>query len=684
MPLTPEEQRELSQLEGEFEGQESDLTSDEAAELKSLEAEFEPQGVTPKEVTPGEVPSVAESVGRGAAQGLTLGFADEITGAAEAVADIVKDNSRSFADFNNLYTKYRDESRQNYDESKIANPASYVVGDVSGSIVSTLVPFGIGAKLAASTFKGAAVLGGIAGAGRADELSDIPEEALIGAVAGGAFFAGGSKIISLLKKGDKSAALALIKQDKNVKLQVQMGSALRRTMRSDGIDEVEKLGETLARRGMSEEQLVDDVIKNVSFRPGMEDVQIKDAILSGRNSVFKKDILPVHNVIDKQHLSGVVDPRDIKNAVQNGILDEIDDIPPALLDEALSRTGAELDRIIGKGEMLTLSKSKRLVDNLNIDLGKLKSSEKSLSKFSIQSSVASRVKDVEEAAVEELLPESVKSVYNNSMRVFKNLSDTVKHSDRAITKRRIELDSFGESALKLKEGISSITKAVGVVKPALAQVGKIIGSVANKMKSHSVNNKNVNELVSLQKMQDALMNNPGKMNVWANRIVGSAGRDTAEFMDTLGVFESVINLTNVPLEQNIGDIYNKQNDILNVVRDFDPETAKSLTSAYARKDDQMVGTIISLLKSNPSFGGFVANTGPGIVDESGKRRLYTEEDKIEAKQIYKQSPIGAKNQTMAFKIIDNGIMPPPPPSKAQAPERQARPKSQAGRKVSDF
>jgi hypothetical protein len=77
-------------------------------------------------------PSKTESFFRSTAQGASMGFADEITAAAEAALT------------DKPYTQARDESRTAYKEAKEANPKTSFVGEMAGAAATALIP-GMGA-----------------------------------------------------------------------------------------------------------------------------------------------------------------------------------------------------------------------------------------------------------------------------------------------------------------------------------------------------------------------------------------------------------------------------------------------------------------------------------------------------------------------------------------------------------
>lgn len=160
---------------------------------------------------------------RGAAQGASLGFADEITGGTEALLEKAKGNPQALLD---LYRKSRDESRANFDAAQKANPGSYMGGELGGSLATAFVPglnIAKGASLAARAGM-ASGLGGLSGLGmsNADNAFDLLADTGTGALAGGLFQGVGEKLVAPLagKVGswfaDKGPAKALGKVVANI------------------------------------------------------------------------------------------------------------------------------------------------------------------------------------------------------------------------------------------------------------------------------------------------------------------------------------------------------------------------------------------------------------------------------------------------------------------------------------
>lgn len=155
-----------------------------------------------------------DSALRGAAQGVSFGFADEGAGALEAAKDIAF-GDKKLGDFKDLYDQHRDESRVIYDKAEKDNPVAYGAGSVAGAVGSAFIP-GLGWANAAkgATLAGrlgtAALAGGVAGAGSSkadptkspDGLKNFLTDSAIGGAVGAAgqgLGEAGGKIVSKAK-----------------------------------------------------------------------------------------------------------------------------------------------------------------------------------------------------------------------------------------------------------------------------------------------------------------------------------------------------------------------------------------------------------------------------------------------------------------------------------------------------
>jgi hypothetical protein len=121
----------------------------------------------PKERPPNEI----ESAARGAFQGVTSFFGDELVGYAKALGKGLTGSSEPVME---SIKKGRDENRAANQAAKAANPTAYGGGEMVGSVASSLLPQGKAAKLVAGTmgkvgpWAAAALTGGVQGAGMSE------------------------------------------------------------------------------------------------------------------------------------------------------------------------------------------------------------------------------------------------------------------------------------------------------------------------------------------------------------------------------------------------------------------------------------------------------------------------------------------------------------------------------------
>lgn len=167
-------------------------------QLKTLRSQ---QPEEPKQDLP---PTELESAGRGALQGASLGFADEIAGGVGAFPELASrlGSANPLAGTLEKYREIRDKQRVSDERAKQTNPNSYLAGNIGGSVASSFFPVvgGLTAAKAGQTALGAAgagaKLGAIAGLGQSQAdmtkgdlwgaTKDVGAGGLVGGIAGGA------------------------------------------------------------------------------------------------------------------------------------------------------------------------------------------------------------------------------------------------------------------------------------------------------------------------------------------------------------------------------------------------------------------------------------------------------------------------------------------------------------------
>lgn len=118
------------------------------AELDAMEGAAPKKGLTSAELLAMEAPSPApsakpgmlESGLRGASQGATLGFGDELAGGIGALANLGTASQKGILE---SYRKARDQNRGANELARQSNPGSFATGEMGGGIATAFVP-GVG------------------------------------------------------------------------------------------------------------------------------------------------------------------------------------------------------------------------------------------------------------------------------------------------------------------------------------------------------------------------------------------------------------------------------------------------------------------------------------------------------------------------------------------------------------
>lgn len=162
---------------------------------------------TPSTEPEGEKPGYLETAVRGAVQGATGGFADEIGGGIGALVDKVTGSEESLGD---LYRQRRDTLREGDAAAAAENPLTSLISNVAGGVALPVGGVLKGAS-AAQRIAGATALGAGYGFGGSDsdltqgEFGEAVTDTITGA-AGGAVLSGGLEAARKLVQGLRPAA----------------------------------------------------------------------------------------------------------------------------------------------------------------------------------------------------------------------------------------------------------------------------------------------------------------------------------------------------------------------------------------------------------------------------------------------------------------------------------------------
>jgi hypothetical protein len=227
MALTPEQEAEKLRLEIEIEEE----------ELALAESDTSPP------VTAAPTPSVTASALGGAQTGFTLGFADEIAGAAGALGYATEAGTLEGMAEN--YRQARDEERARQKELESANPKAYLSGALVGSLPTAVV----GGSLPAL-----AGVGAVTGLGSAEGSAwEQAKSTVLGGALGGAVKVGGDVVGSLA--GKSIDALKPLYETIKSKVGVEAAQKWLETQAGKMAEKAAGLERTLGQRAALEKQL---------------------------------------------------------------------------------------------------------------------------------------------------------------------------------------------------------------------------------------------------------------------------------------------------------------------------------------------------------------------------------------------------------------------------------------------
>jgi len=559
MALSLEEEKELTELKASEETEkapvkalQSGLTPEEEAELAEL-----------KKMDQLEEISGAESAVRGSAQGISLGFSDEIEGVVKAGVASISGDDREFSE---IYEDKRDQARKENALASEANPGAFLAGEVVGGIGTAFATGGATAGL-----RGAAILGGLSGVGLSNRTgTDLAQDAAIGAAigtAGEAAFRGiGNKIRSVFQntKSTKAvsafAGLGETKLPRNVEFErvtikdIWQGrynsadewllSDKAAKLATQGMDETPELVEDILRR---EFDLAGQQLKAAKTSLG-EDVTIS---ADGAIKQLNDDLGEIANVFGSKNAIKKVQ-KDILQPIEDGSFGSISepfDVNSLTIEQAhkLKRNIAEFTYRRGDKDPFINSKEvsqslKRFTDNLidsfnaiDEDIAKANSRFKSLYeldelkpressdffRLSNKSDRSKRAKELREFMVKT-------GNYNPDLvsEIITEVNPRLKLADATDTARALKGDLGASTLFRAKAGMAAAGPAGAIL--ALGK-GAVFQSTQALSKAFKIPRSTVGIMKNYELVFDKLRNvSPGLAVAFNDAIVGEDRAAIAE------------------------------------------------------------------------------------------------------------------------------------------------------------
>ena len=649
--LTPDELAELAQLESKY--------GDGSVEAQpSVAAPLEPNREIVQEVLPsGEKITVnqpkneisqTQSIVTSLLDGASGKLAGEVAGGVGGFIDILVEDDNSLADWSALYHKNKDIFDTMRRDGESAYPWSTGLAEAAGGVgFASLLGAG---GVAVNTVKGATVAGGIAGFGAGDvrDPNDLAMSTVTGAALGGIsqkilnkFLP--SKAANAAKLKDEVASKSLETKQSHIIL-----GALGINSKGDG-----RQITTMAKRAVRElgkrKQDINDWATSVAktsdgaftFQPGDSFLDVK--VRMGSQKEFWGNAI--------SEVIGEADSMTMREGFPGLPADKffghLDLVRDSLMANGLTDTQLVLFEKLKKPYInathLSFSDAQNLNRSLSDLLGDFGKNFKGISDVAWKAKDAIRTQILE--GMQGLDP-SIADAYKLSSKKWGDFHlaekllaepaqaaslealNTVQNFILSASKRFANSVAYGNQSGMIPTVVDGLRAAFG---------GNVAG-IAGK------------RLQSIGKIVNALETGPGMYQDLASRILSAASRDSEMFAHELGYAESVIDLTQNPIQRNMQDLTQKLPQALNIIRDKSPQTYADLLRNMQSNNVAGVGEIVSNLSKTPEGSRFVA---PGIGFEG---RTFTLSDYQNVKSQITNSPQNNRVKARQLMELDSSGM----------------------------
>jgi hypothetical protein len=559
----------------------------------------------------------------GAREGATFGLYDEGAAAISTADQVIEDAAGAYMkqglsgvvdalpNITETYNDHLEKERRVIDKARKEHPASFLAGDIAGSIASSSVTLGLGklvhAGRALKTTSGListhAALGFAHGVGRSEDetIAGTVKEGLEASVFGAAGEVVGpvagvlrGKAGEALQDVSSAAFLQYLgvpahKLKDNLK---SVGKPVKDwSSRMLGMTDIE--GKPLIKSTATREELLGSIVdkgrmEGKTMGKVLSKVDNNLDVSVDAESIYD-DILDT--VIDP--LRDTIDPDDIK------IADKLEKNIKAVLFKAPDvdpKTGMEKG-IRQANENLNLTKLHEFNSRIYKDAKTVRKSGDTLvvRKQQAKEKIASRLKDHIDSTIEgvdDLEGSELLTEWRRSKESFGDLREAEKAIEASIKKNDgggFIQEMMGDSIFKYTSAAGILTSMAGLPVGEIALATAALRAVA---KSPLVNGWTAN---SAGRMSKALTENPQKYNHIAARLVSSVGIPTDAFMDNLQLSAAEIELMENPLQRTTEEVIKRKDAILTVVDNRDKEMASSLRDAIDRQDKAAIAGIMSTL-----------------------------------------------------------------------------------------
>lgn len=608
-------------------------------------------------------PTQVEAGVRGAAQGATLGFADEAEAAYRAAETSAKeiisgvDNNISFTDqFNNELQNARAANRA----AKQSYPSTFTTAEVAGSLIAPGAVIGKAAKGATAAarignaaLQGAA-LGGVSAIGKSEDkmsgnaLREVAMQSTIGAAVGGALSSAGE----LISKMTPDASFVW-----------------KRMFGLNAADKSKELKSYLGTTGQTEAEFFNNMVnykvgndKLVSFTDTLSDITEKSQRALDEVDLVKKALLDKANVVASD-----VEAKSMFQALKTNLSQNIDNtmIPDekTKLQKVFNQISGVEQNLIDSKVAQNMAKGSKEASEVQISLKDMYEVKRQLQKYANSKDISMDqiTRDSYKSASGTLngiiddfisqkelagkLPEGLSKEFKQTRLTQSNLIrfNTAAEAARDTAANKA-ISPFSEMFKVLATGSAA---TVAGFSPTTA-VG-IAGSIRAASKIPGVDN-------SMALMLSKLSNKIENGGTGASKVVQVLGNAAVNNIDA---FKKAVSseyaksvLEENPIERNVTDVVNKKTSILAIADYLNPDLANQLRDSIESNNEDAVSSTMERLAKDPALSKYFAK-GQGF---NGK--VTDPADKADMLKTLELAPISHVQRLQLKKnLINNNLIP---------------------------
>lgn len=576
-----------------------------------------------------EAYSSLESGAMGMAQGVSLGFADEIGGAAKATYDVTFGDA-SMSELSEQYSKHRDYLREEFKEAEENNPKSFMAGDITGGIGTAIIP-GLGAaKGLSAVMKVGATAGAISGIGRSED-EDLDDQLIDGLLGGatGAAFAGAGQAVA------KGAGKFLGKASKF--LDDEAGMELRRALGFTSQTAKKNLERVAGAKGFSSVKALREIADEVDLEgkpifSSFRSIEDSFEALKGKVDFHGRNIGNIVGQVDDQIGGPSVEPAYVLQRLKKS-LGEFTNSDNGKVRTAANDFVKDLISPEAAAQPWTMSR-----------LWAFRKSVDSITNFKSKSGVelnTNAIKRKVRKELENVLRENLES--QPASKLSGAFDDYVNSSNKYALLRTTQ-EAIQDNIIAKEEGfVGALRKAVhlgGIGLGAAAGAttggmpGMIVGGVLGRAASRG------HGAYALQGVLRKAGAVAAKNSSYAHKLSKAAGISAASFERALSMGEALHDFTIEPLARNTEAVKKNFPKINAILEEDNPEVAEKLKEAVENNDEDLIRGLMNGLSMDSKAKNYIQ---PGLGWDG---KAISEGDIVEVEDMIKSAPTSSRQKAI--------------------------------------